>query len=96
MKLLSVFNVSLREQLRSPWDLLLVLVLAPGLIWMYWSFMSGGSTSYPVLVIDDDAGMCAAGDRSRSCAEQAIAQVAQVAYENGNPLLRVSTLTSRA
>jgi ABC-2 type transport system permease protein len=96
MKLLSVFNVSLREQLRSPWDLLLVLVLAPGLIWMYWSFMGGGSTSYPVLVIDNDAGVCIAGDRSRSCAEQAIAQVTQVAYESGNPMLRVSTLTDRA
>ena len=96
MKLLSVFNASLREQLRSPWDLVLVLVLAPGIIWMYWSFMGGGSTSYPVLVINDDAGMCTAGDPTGSCAEQAVARVAQVAYESGNPMLRVSTLTSRA
>ena len=96
MKLLSVFRVSLREQLRSPWDLLLVLVLVPGLILTYWSFMSGGSTAYGVLVINDDTGDCPVGDTAKSCAAQAIERMAQVAYDSGNPMLRVSTVSSRA
>ncbi len=93
MKLWSVFKFSLREQLRSPLELLLIFTLIPSFLWMYWSYMSGGSTSYAVLVINQDTGICpvslAAG---LSCAEQAIASMKQVAYENGDPLLRVKQI----
>jgi ABC-2 type transport system permease protein len=96
MKLWSVFRVSLREQLRSPWDLLLVLIFAPAFIIAYWSFMGGGSTYYPVLVINQDRGRCRMGDSATSCAEQAIAAMKLVTYESGDALLRVILLDDRA
>ena len=96
MKLLSVFRVSLREQLRSPWDLVLVLVLIPGMLLMYWFMASGGSTSYAVLVVNHDVGACPVGDTTQPCAGQAIERMKQLSYESGNPMLRVSTLGSRA
>lgn len=96
MKLWSVFRVSLREQLRSPWDLLLVLIFAPAFIIAYWAFMGGGSTYYRVLVIDQDRGTCPAGIELTSCAEGAIAAMKQVQYESGDALLRVTLLDDRA
>lgn len=96
MKLWSVFRFSLLEQLRSPWDLLLVLVFAPSFIFAYWSFMGGGSTYYPILVIDQDIGACPVGDPAQSCAYQAIAAMRAIAYESGAPLLRVTLLEDRA
>jgi ABC-2 type transport system permease protein len=95
MKLWSVFRVSLREQLRSPWDLLLVLIFAPAFIIAYWSFMGGGSTYYPVLVINQDRGRCPLGDGTISCAEQAITAMKLVTYESGDALLRITLLEDR-
>lgn len=92
MKLWSVFRVSLREQLRSPWDLLLVLIFSPAFIIAYWSFMGGGSTYYPVLVIDQDRGMCPVGNGTISCAAQAIAAMKQITYESGDALLRITQI----
>ncbi len=96
MKLWSVFRVSLREQLRSPWDLILVLIFAPAFIIAYWSFMGGGSTYYPVLVMDQDRGQCPLGDSTVSCAEQAIAAMKLVTYKSGDALLRITLIDDRA
>jgi ABC-2 type transport system permease protein len=96
MKLLSVYRVSLREQFRSPWDLALVFVLIPGMLFMYWFMASGGSTSYAVLVVNHDVGACPVGDTTQPCAGQAIKRMKELSYESGNPMLRVSTLGSRA
>ena len=96
MRLISVFRVVLREQLRSPWDLILTLLLAPMFIWLYWSMMGGGSTYYKVLVIDNDRGNCPIGDTAQTCAEQAIGQIASLTYESGTPLLKVSNVDERS
>jgi ABC-2 type transport system permease protein len=96
MKLWSVFRVSLREQLRSPWDLLLVLIFSPAFIIAYWSFMGGGSTYYPVLVINQDRGPCPLGDGTTSCADQAITAMKMVTYKSGDALLRVTLVDDRS
>ena len=96
MRLLSVFRVSLWEQLRSPWDLVLTLLLAPMFIWLYWSMMGGGSTYYKVLVMDNDRGNCPVGDLAQTCAEQAIEQMAALTYESGTPLLKLTDVYDRA
>ena len=96
MKLLGVFRTCLREQLRSPWDLLLSMAIAPFFLVLYWSFMSGGSTSYAVLVMDQDTGPCVTGEAGRSCASQAIDEMRRAAYQNGDPLLKVSVAGDRA
>ncbi|MFL7867382.1 MAG: ABC transporter permease [Anaerolineales bacterium] len=96
MRLLSVFRVALWEQLRSPWDLVLTLLLAPMFIWLYWSMMGGGSTYYKVLVMDNDRGNCPVGDLAQTCAEQAIEQMAALTYESGTPLLKLTDVYDRA
>jgi ABC-2 type transport system permease protein len=96
MRLLSVFRVALREQLRSPWDLILTLLLAPMFIWLYWSMMGGGSTYYKVLVINNDRGSCPVGNPAQTCAEQAIEQMATLTYESGTPLLKLTDVHDRA
>jgi ABC-2 type transport system permease protein len=96
MRLLSVFRVALREQLRSPWDLVLTLLLAPMFIWLYWSMMGGGSTYYKVLVINNDRGNCPVGSSAQTCAEQAIQQMSLLTYESGTPLLKLTAVHDRA
>lgn len=96
MRLLSVFRVALREQLRSPWDLVLTLLLAPMFIWLYWSMVGGGSTYYKVLVINNDRGSCPFGDPAQTCAEQAIQQMASLTYESGTPLLKLTDINDRS
>lgn len=95
MKLLHVFRIQCLQQLRSPWDLILVLVFAPAFILAYWSFMGGGSTYYSLLVINRDHGSCPLGDAALSCAEQVVENLKDVSYASGNPLLKVSLLDDR-
>jgi len=96
MRLFSVFRVSLREQLRSPWDLVLTLLLAPMFIWLYWSMVGGGSTYYKVLVINNDRGSCPIGDPAQTCAEQAIERMSSLTYESGTPLLKLVDVHDRS
>jgi ABC-2 type transport system permease protein len=96
MRLLSVFRVALREQLRSPWDLILTLLLAPMFIWLYWSMMGGGSTYYKVLIINNDRGSCPVGNPAQTCAEQAVEQMSALTYESGTPLLKLADVHDRA
>jgi ABC-2 type transport system permease protein len=96
MRLWSVFRACLHEQLRSPWDLLMVLIFAPSFIILYWSFLGGGSTYYPVLVISQDHGLCPLGGGTISCTEQAIAAMKLITYKNGDALLRVTLIDDRS
>jgi ABC-2 type transport system permease protein len=91
----SVFRKTALEQLRSIWDLLLVLILIPGFIFMYWSFMGGGSTSYKLLVVNHDSGTCQAGERNSSCAEQIVDAISKLQYASGAEMLKVEYLSDR-
>jgi ABC-2 type transport system permease protein len=95
MKILRVFRMITLEQLRSPWDLLLTLMLTPCFVFLYWSFYSGGSTVYKILVVDHDLGVCQGFDTSRSCADLAIEHIRQVSYGEGVTMLKVIQMDSR-
>lgn len=91
MKILSVFRKSLREQKRDLWVLGLSLAFAPLFVLIYW-MMTGasGSTSYGVLVINNDqpVGEYRAG-------QEVLAALRGLSYENGAPLLKVSEAVER-
>jgi ABC-2 type transport system permease protein len=89
MRMLSVFRKSLREQLRGIWMLLLMLSMASFFVIMYWLITGGGSTTYGVLTINNDAGSDLAGG------EQAIKAMQGMTYANGQPILRVIRVTDR-
>jgi ABC-2 type transport system permease protein len=89
MRLLSVFRVTMREQMRSFWDLAIVLSIAPLFIWMYWSFVGGGSTSYAVLVANGDRGVLLDDGTRADYGGDVIAMMSALEYESGAPLLSV-------
>lgn len=89
MRLFSVFRKSLREQVRAPWMLLLTLIIASLFVFLYWLITGGGSTTYGVLIINNDTGGPFAGG------EQAIHAIQAMAYADGQPILKVLRATDR-
>ncbi len=94
MRFWSVFAKSLREQLRDPWLLVLILLLVPAFVVLFWSLFGGGSTTYGVLLLDQDVGVQAA-DGHFSAGQQLRAVLEGVTYADGRPMLRVSMATDR-
>lgn len=76
----SIFRKSLREQLRSPWELALIMLSAPAFVIIYWLFFGGGSTAYTLLVLDLDGG---------PHADRVVEAVAALAYSDGQPVLKI-------
>lgn len=87
MRLVSVFRKSMREQLRQWWMLALTLIIGPCFVLMYWLWFGGGSTTYSLLVINNDAG---------SGGAQAIAAIQSLQYSDGQPILKITSMTDRA
>ncbi len=97
MKLLTVFTKSLREQLRDPLGLSLSLLLSPFFVFLYSLFFpSGGSTTYGVLVINQDVPALAAGGYTLSAGEDLIEAMKAVTYADGQPILNITLATDRA
>ena len=94
MKLLSVFRKSLLEQLRDRWSLILMLVTAPFFVFLYWLFFGGGSTTYKVLVINQDAGVTI-DDQSWNAGNEMIAALETITYANNQSMLDVKLVTDR-
>jgi ABC-2 type transport system permease protein len=92
MKLWSVFRKTLREFGRDKIVLLLTLVFAPLFVFLYSMFFPGGSTSYLVLVNNQDQGALEAGGSRWNAGEQVIEAIQGVTYANGKPLLRVKDI----
>lgn len=90
MKLLSVFRKSMIEQLRDLLTLSLTLILAPFFVFIYWIMLSGGSTTYDVLVMNRDAGL-----NAWNAGEQLIDTLENATYENGQSILNVKLVTDR-
>ncbi|HWI62966.1 MAG TPA: ABC transporter permease [Symbiobacteriaceae bacterium] len=84
MRLLSVFRKTIREQWRDKSTLAMTLIAAPLFMFLYFLMMGGASTSYTVLLLDQDQN-AAVADAVRT-----------VKYEDGSPLLKVRTVSDRA
>lgn len=87
MKWVSVFRKSLLEQLRAYWSLALTLAIAPCFVLIYWLMVSGGSTVYTVLVLDQDR-----GPHGRAAAQALTA----LTHQTGQPMLKVAAVADRA
>lgn len=97
MKLWSVLLKSLREQRRDVLSLLLTLSTAPFFVFVYWLFFGGGSTSYAVLVINQDRGITDATGAVWNAGDDIIAMLQEtITYENGQSMLRVKQVADRA
>ncbi|HSK31928.1 MAG TPA: ABC transporter permease [Propionicimonas sp.] len=89
MRLLAVAGKTLREQVRNPLLPLLAIGLGPFFVLLMWAFFpSGGSTTYPVVVVNSDAGATDAGVWVRS-GDQAVAGLRALTHDTGVPILDV-------
>ncbi len=96
MRLWSVFRKSMREQLRGVWSLVLVLICAPLMILIYWLFLGGsGSTAFDLLVLNQDRGAARPDGTTYDGAGEVIASLNQIAYPDGQPILRVKLAASQ-
>ena len=85
--MLAVAGKTLREQVRNPWLPLLAIGLGPFFVLLMWAFFpSGGSTTYPVGVVDSDTGASGGGIRS---GDRAFASLRSLTYDTGVPILDV-------
>jgi len=97
MRFLSIFRKNLTEQFRNFWILILVVICAPIFVFGYWLFIGGGgSTTYDVVVINEDAGWTLPDGRIFSGGEEIIPLIETVTYPDGQPILDVAVGTDRA
>lgn len=96
MRLWSVFVKSLREQSRDLLALGLTLIFAPLFVLIYWLWFPSGSTTYTVLVINQDQGVKLADGTTWSAANEAIQAIENVTYADGKPMLVVKPIADRS
>jgi ABC-2 type transport system permease protein len=86
MKILKIFWKSLKEQTRDWSTLSLSLILGPFFVLLYWLMIPSGSTTFGVMVLNQDKG---------SSGADTIAVMETLLYPSGDPLLEVTTVTDR-
>lgn len=96
-RLWSVFRKSVREQKRDLWVVGLSLAFAPLFVFIYWLMTGGsGTTSYGVLVINQDVPALQADGTTLSAGQDVVDGLRALTYENGGALLRVIEAGDRA
>jgi len=97
MRFWSVFRKTLREQKRDLWVLGLSLAFAPLFVFIYWMFTGGNATtSYGVLVINQDVGTTLIDGTTFHAGEEAIVQMERLTFKDESPILRVKRIHDRA
>ena len=96
MKIGAVFVKALREQSRDRLMLALVLVFAPIFVLLYRVWFPSGSTTYGVLLLDQDAGIQAPDGSLARSGDGVLAALEAVTYADGSPMLQVRPVAGRA
>jgi ABC-2 type transport system permease protein len=96
MRFWSVFRKTLREQKRDLWVLGLSLAFAPLMVLLYWMFTGGNATtSYGILVINQDAGAILPDGTNFQAGKDVITQMEQLTFKDESPILRVKQIQVR-
>jgi ABC-2 type transport system permease protein len=96
MRWISLFRKCFREQKRDLWMLGLSLSFAPLFVIIYYIMTGGtGSTSYNVLVVDQDMPVSSQG-ATLSSGKDLVEGLKTLTYKNGSPLLNVILIPDRA
>lgn len=97
MRLWQVFIKSVREQKRDLWVICLSLAFAPLFVVIYYMMTGGtGTTSYGVLVINQDVAVTLADGAQFAAGEDVVASLRELSYQNGSPLLKVTLVDDRS
>lgn len=96
MKALIVFRKTLREMSRDAWMLGLTLAFTPFFVILYWIWFSGGSTTYNIILIDQDRGVQLSDGSTFNAGDEVVASIVkEVTYADGKPLLKVTHAKDR-
>lgn len=96
MRAITVCSKTLREMSREAWMLGLTLAFAPFFVLLYYLITAGGSTTYTILIIDNDAGIQLADGTTLHAGRQAVEALASVTYADGQPLLKTRQVSDLA
>ena len=91
-----VFRKTMREITRDKWMLGLTLAFAPFFVFLYWLWFQGGSTVYPIAVINRDTGVQLADGSTYNAGEEVSTAIRAVTYADGSPLLKVVPISDQA
>jgi ABC-2 type transport system permease protein len=91
-----IFRKTIREISRDKWMLGLTLAFAPFFVFLYWLWFQGGSTVYPVAVINQDVGMQLADGSVYNAGDEVCAAIGAITYADGRPLLKVVPVSDQA
>jgi ABC-2 type transport system permease protein len=90
MRLLNVVLKCFREQKRDLWVVGLSIAFAPLFVVLYYLMTGGtGSTSYSVLVINQDLPIIRSDGSKLAAGQEVMQGLREAAYKNGNPLLKI-------
>ena len=96
-RLWNIFIKCAREQKRDLWVLGLSLAFSPLFVFIYWLMTSaGGSTTYGVLVINQDTGVMTQQTALVNSGKELVERMRSFSYENGSPLLKLIEASDRA
>lgn len=95
MKGLLVFLRTLREQARDIWSLLLATTAAPAFVLIYWSITGGGSTTYPILLLDQDQPAQRASGETVDLGQRLAQEASLLTYSDGQPMITMVPVESR-
>jgi ABC-type multidrug transport system permease subunit len=96
MRAYTVFRKTLREMSRDGWMLGLTLAFAPFFVLLYYLITAGGSTTYTILTINNDAGIKLADGTSFNAGGEAVAALTSITYADGQPLLKTHPIANLA
>ena len=96
MRAITVFRKTLREMSREAWMLGLTLAFAPFFVLLYYLITAGGSTTYTILTIDNDAGFQLADGTMLHAGREAVSALTSVTYADGQPLLKTRPVANLA
>lgn len=95
MRIFIVLRKTLREMSRDGWMLGLTLAFSPLFVLLYWLWFQGGSTSYNVIVINQDQGIQFSDGSLFNAGQEIIDSINAVSYSDGSPLLQVLPISDR-
>jgi ABC-2 type transport system permease protein len=86
----------MREFSRDKWMLGLTLAFAPFFVFLYWLWFQGGSTVYPIAVINLDQGVQLADGSVFNAGNEVSSAIRAITYADGRPLLKVVPVPDQA
>jgi ABC-2 type transport system permease protein len=94
MRFWKIFQKTWLEMRRDWVILVLTIAFAPFFVFLYWLFTYGGSTSYNVLVLNQDQGTQLADGTYLYTGEEIPAAIEDITYADGSPLLKSEKIES--